>query len=96
MRDEADADPERLNEHLSCETVWVLKLDHGPQVIFETYLGRDRRNVQITRAEFQMWIDRIRDDQILVDSICRVLDRKEKWLDLDKGSAGIFPERIFP
>jgi len=43
-----------------------------------------------------MWIDCIRDDQSLVDSIRRVLEGKEKWLELDEGDAGIFPERIFP
>jgi hypothetical protein len=88
--------PAPLIGHLFRETVWVLKLDHGPQVIFETYLGRHRRHVKITRDEFRMWIDRIRDDQVLVDSIRRVLNGKERWLDLDEGDAGIFPERIFP
>ena len=52
--------------------------------------------MKITRDEFRMWIDRIRDDQVLVDSIRRVLNGKERWLDLDEGDAGIFPERIFP
>ncbi len=61
------------------------------EVIFETHLGRDRRQVQITRAEFRNWIECIQNDQILVASSHKVLSGKEKWGDLDEGDAGIFP-----
>lgn len=71
-------------------------MDQDAEVLFETWLGRDRRQVQITRAEFRNWIECIQDDQALVASIHRVLSGKEKWHDLDEGGAGIFPERIFP
>lgn len=66
------------------------------ELLIDITVGRDRRPVRVTRADFQLWISRIRQDQALVEAIRRVLDGREKWLDLDEGDAGIFPERIFP
>ena len=71
-------------------------MDAGSEIIFETFVGRARTRVTFTSGEFDRWVQNIREDAALTAAIRRIQSGEEKLLDLDEGTAGIFPERIFP
>lgn len=66
------------------------------QPMFETWIGRERRHVALSRADYQLWLRRISEDVALMRDIEDVRAGRTPMLDLDEGDAGVFPGWVFP
>lgn len=71
-------------------------MKHSEEIVFETFVGRDRTPLQMTRSQYDEWLDNIRQDEDLMFRVKQVLSGHEPMQDLDEGKAGIFPQRVFP
>jgi hypothetical protein len=65
-------------------------------IFFQTFVGREKRPVQITDREFSDWVSAILSDDRLRSDILDLAEGRRKYEDLDEGPAGFFPERMFP
>ena len=65
-------------------------------VLYETWLGRERKHVSLTKHDYELWKQKILAEDELMSKIHRVYSGEIPMIDLDEGEAGIFPGRIFP
>lgn len=65
-------------------------------IFFKTFVGLQRRILQITDLDYHAWIAAILADSQLKSDVLDLAKGRRKYDDLDEGSAGIFPERLLP